>query len=135
MAQQVIARTGSVCLPEPGTLDIMVKISVLLTRRSDLSQAEFDSYWTDVHTPLLTSVPEMGEFVQRYQQQHLLHVAGGGLPIAPYDGIAEMWVEDIESAGKIFASDSYNTVIAQDEEHFLDRGKTVVLFSEEVIVK
>lgn len=43
---------------------------------------------------------------------------------APYDGIAEIWFTNLEDAAAMFTSDHYNTVVATDEENFLDRSKT-----------
>jgi hypothetical protein len=50
---------------------------------------------------------------------------------ALYDGIAEVWVHDIGGAAKRFASNHNNTVI---EENFLDRSKTLFLYSDETVI-
>jgi uncharacterized protein (TIGR02118 family) len=76
----------------------MLKISVLLTRRPDLTREEFDAYWTEKHTPLLAAMPATQEVVRRYVQLHSTDDTVDGIPTAPYDGIAEVWVDDISGA-------------------------------------
>jgi len=66
--------------------------------------------------------------VRRYTQQHPLK-SPVGVPEAPYDGIAELWLDDMESLGRMH--DIYASVIVPDEEQFLDRAKTVMLITEE----
>ena len=39
--------------------DHLLKVSCLLTRRSDLTHAEFFRYWTEKHTPMLAK-PQPG---------------------------------------------------------------------------
>jgi uncharacterized protein (TIGR02118 family) len=112
----------------------MLKINVFLTRRADLTREEFDEYWKQKHTPLLAAMPATQEVVRRYVQLRSTDDAVEGLPTAPYDGIAEVWVDDISSAAALFASDHYNTVIAADEANFMDRSKTVFLYSDETVI-
>jgi uncharacterized protein (TIGR02118 family) len=112
----------------------VLKINVFLTRRVDLTREEFDEYWTNKHTPLLAAMPATQEVVRRYVQLHATNDAVDGLPTAPYDGVAEVWVDDIAAAAALFASDHYNTVIAADEANFLDRSKTVFLYADETVI-
>ena len=69
--------------------------------------------------------------VYRYVQLHPIEQDVSGLQTAPYDGVAEIWFEELEDAAAMFTSDHYNTVVAADEEHFLDRSKTTFLYAYE----
>jgi hypothetical protein len=40
----------------------------------------------------------------------------------------------MSAAAALFASDQYNTVIADDEANFLDRSKTVFLYANETVI-
>jgi uncharacterized protein (TIGR02118 family) len=111
----------------------MIKLSFLVTRRPDLTRAEFEEYWTEKHTPLVTSLPETGTLIRRYVQLHLVD-GPDGLPAAPYDGVAEVWVDDMDAVLQLFGSENFTTVVAEDENRFLDREKTVVLIAEETAV-
>jgi hypothetical protein len=53
-----------------------------------------------------------------------------GLPRAPYDGKAELWLDDRDPLEGAFRQEVYATVVAADEERFLDRAKTVMLVTE-----
>lgn len=113
----------------------MLKISILLTRRADLTHQQFSDYWTLKHTPLLADLPPGALKVHRYVQ--LLptrDTIAGVATAADVDGVAELWVEDIDGAAEWFQSETYATHIAPDEENFLDRGKTRFLYTKENVV-
>ena len=107
----------------------LLKVSCFLTRRPDLTHEEFYRYWTEQHTPMLAKPVEGGPKVYRYLQLHPIDAGVPGLQSASYDGVAEIWVEKLEDAAAMFTSEHYNTVVAKDEEHFLDRSKTAFLYS------
>ncbi len=112
----------------------MVKISILLTRRPDLTHQEFVDYWTGKHTPLLASLPPGALSVSRYVQLVATDGHIPGVTTADYDGVAELWVESVADAAAWFTSDTYNGAIAADEENFLDRTKTLFLYANETVV-
>jgi len=109
----------------------MIKISVFLTRRADVSLTHFSAYWKEHHWPLLLSQPEVKDNTRHYIQVHRLPEDLPGIPTAPYDGIAELWVDDLAAVAAIFTSDNYNTIIVPDEATFIDRSKTLLMFSTE----
>ena len=108
----------------------MIKLSVFLTRRPGISHQQFISYWTNEHARLLLSLEEFTSAVRRYTQLHPVD-SSERLPTAPYDGIAELWIDDRDSLEQTFRQEAYATVVAADEERFLDRTKTVMLVTEE----
>ena len=109
----------------------MIKISALLTRRPDLSRDEFLSYWSEKHTPMVATLPPGDAQVHKYVQLRATDGAIPGIESAPYDGVAELWVDSVEDAARWFTSQTYTTVIAADEENFLDRSKTRFLYTVE----
>jgi uncharacterized protein (TIGR02118 family) len=118
----------------PNERKIMIKMNVFLTRRADLTREEFNEYWTNTHTPLLAAMPANAENARKYVQLHSTGEQIDGLPSASYDGIAEIWVDDLAGAKALFVNDYYDTVIAVDEANFLDRSKTVFLYSNEEVI-
>ncbi len=108
----------------------MVKVSIFLTRRSDLTHDEFIRYWRDEHAPFLLGLAEFHKYVRRYSQQHP-QATPEGLPIAPYGGLAELWFDDVGAAWEAFSHETYATVVVADEERFLDRAKTVMMVTNE----
>jgi uncharacterized protein (TIGR02118 family) len=108
----------------------MIKLSVFLTRRPGISHQEFISYWANEHARLVLSLEEFTSVVRRYTQLHPV-VPSEGLPKAPYDGIAELWLDDRDSLEQAFRQEVFQTVVAADEVRFLDRAKTVMLITGE----
>lgn len=111
-----------------------MKISVFLTRRSDLTHQEFIEYWTQNHTKLLGDLPPGEVQVARYVQLQPTADAIPGFATATDDGVAELWVESVEDAAKWFTSETYRTVVAADEENFLDRSQTRFLYANETVI-
>ncbi|MBQ1114980.1 EthD domain-containing protein [Streptomyces sp. C3-3] len=109
----------------------MIKLSIFLTRRADLSHDEFVDYWTQKHTPLLSTLPAGEVPVRRYVQLLPTDDEIPGVTTAAYDGVAELWVDSIADAARWFTSDTYTTTIAADEEKFLDRSLARFLYSTE----
>lgn len=112
----------------------MIKLSILLTRRPDLSHEQFVDYWTNKHTPLIGSVPGGEVPVRRYVQLLPTGDEIAGVTTAAADGVAELWVDDIADAANWFTSETYTTIIAADEENFLDRSKTRFFYATETPV-
>lgn len=109
----------------------MIKLSIFLTRRADLTHEEFSRYWLNVHAPFLESLPEVQQYVRRYVQQDAAGDLPEGLPIASFDGVAELWFDNLDGVIAAMGSANYATVVAEDEVNFLDRKKTTILLTEE----
>ncbi len=112
----------------------MIKVSIFLTRRPDLTREEFVTYWTNKHTPLLATLPPGALQVHRYVQLQPTDDEIPGIGTAVYDGVAELWVDSVADAAAWFTSETYNSEIAADEENFLDRSATRFLYSTETVV-
>lgn len=111
----------------------MIKMSLFLTRRPDLTFEQFADHWKNVHWPKVQSVPGVKEFTIRYVQQRRVDGVPPGMTQAPYDGVAEGWWPDWESMLKVTTSPAWAEIVGGDDAEFLDRSKTVVLISEEQV--
>ena len=109
----------------------MIKVSAFLTRRPGLTHEQFRQYWKEKHSPLVMSLDVFKTHVRHYTQQHPLNSMPDGLPVVPYDGVAELWLDDLSSLMTISGHQDYASVVAKDEENFLDRTKTVIFLSSE----
>ena len=98
----------------------MVKFTILLRKRADLSHEEFVQYHKTQHAPLFTSLPEVQQYVRRYVQGHTQTVDLPGLPAPAYDGTTELWFDAPEDIAKVFTATSYLRLIRPDEAKFLD---------------
>ena len=110
---------------------IMIKLVALLKRKDGLTLEEFSRYWLEKHAPLaLKTLPG----IKKYVQNHIVDLSSEE---PPFDGVAEIWFEDIESYNLY-----YNTwiseggkVIREDEARFQDRDKRVRIVVEEKPIK
>ena len=80
------------------------------------------------------SVAAVRAHVRRYVQQHAVAVELPGLPPAKYDGITELWFDDVAGIGAVFGDAEYMARIRPDEESFLDLHGCDFVVSEETVV-
>jgi len=99
----------------------MVKMVVLLVRKASLTYEEFRTHWEQEHVPLVEALPG----VERYVTSH---------PTDPeqsaYDGVAEVYFEDMETLGAAFDSEAGEALLA-DAEEFTDQDAGEVLYMAE----
>lgn len=105
----------------------MLKQLSIFRRREDLSQETFRNYWGNRHPEVVTRLPG----IRRYVQNHVTGVLRG----APaWDGIAEVWFDDIESM-RANVSSPVLADIRADEANFIAAGSMVsIVTSEHVFV-
>ena len=111
----------------------MIKVSLFLTRRSDLTREQFSDHWMNKHWPVVQTVPEVMEATRHYVQLHNVDGLPSAVTPAPYDGVAEVWFDNKEAAVKVMTSKDWATIVGEDDKLFLDTSKTVAMFSEERI--
>jgi uncharacterized protein (TIGR02118 family) len=115
----------------------MIKLSVLCPRRPDLTLEQFKDHWKNVHGPLFSSQPEVQQYVKKYIQVHSTgeHLENKDFPkVSYFDGIAEIWFENMEDIEKVFGSEDFKNNIAPDEEKFIDRDKIQWIYATENVV-
>lgn len=112
----------------------MVKFTILLVRKADLSHEAFVEHHKSVHADLFMSIPVVKKTVRRYIQQHAMPVELPGMPPVKYDGITELWFDDVEALGKCFSDAEYMARIRPDEASFLDLPKCDFIVSTENVV-
>ena len=102
----------------------MVKVMVLLRKRSDVSPQDFRLHLEETHLPLVARLPGL----QRLVANHVLATADGRP--APYDAIVEDWFSAPEAVQTAFAGPEGQAVSA-DVPTFLDPNALRVLVVEE----
>ena len=103
----------------------MVKIVYCITKKPGLSDAEFRRYWKDVHGPIAARIPS----VRRYVQNHAL-ARGAEIRPADYDGVAELWFDNMDAL--LAAARSPQAMAAiEDETNFIDHSRTAFFVAEE----
>lgn len=106
----------------------MVKVFALIPRRTDLSREQFRAHWRDPHAGLATGI----ETINRYVQCHGIEAEASGLQSAPYDGIAEVWFDDLDKALAMGEHPVYVEKVQPDEANFIDGDRLAFMFTDEV---
>ena len=112
----------------------MIKFTILLARKASLTQEQFVEHHRNIHAALFMSIPVVKETVRRYVQQHTLPVTLPGMPPVKYDGVTELWFDDLEAIGRVFSDAEYMKRIRPDEASFLDLERCDFIVSEEHLV-
>ena len=121
----------------------MVKLTFCLRRRPGMSFDEFSAYWGDVHAPLVAErAPLLG--IRRYVQVRTVDVPAlhdalqrrnGGSP-EPFDGIAELWFDDVESftASRDPMAQAASRELLEDERRFIDLAASPMWLGDERVI-
>ena len=112
----------------------MIKFTILLVRKPSLSREAFIDHHRNTHAALFMSVPAVRETVRRYVQQHTIDTSLPGMPPAIYDGITELWFDDVAALARCFSDPVYLEKIRPDEESFLDLYACSFVVSTENVV-
>jgi uncharacterized protein (TIGR02118 family) len=100
----------------------MIKTITLLERRPDLSPAEFQQHWREVHAPLVLKLPGVLRYVQGRPVS-----SGHKQQSTGYDGVAEVWYESLAAMQMTLASAEYQQLLA-DEPNFMGRSTQEAIF-------
>ncbi|MBD2022143.1 EthD domain-containing protein [Leptolyngbya sp. FACHB-36] len=80
----------------------MIKFVYCLRKRSDLSDAEFHTFWRDVHGPFIRDLAQTLQ-ATKYIQSHTLNTPvnveiakSRDLDPSAYDGVTEIWWESMD---------------------------------------
>lgn len=106
----------------------MVKLVSCITKKPGMSDADFFRYWKHAHAAIGAKIPGLRKFVQ----SHRVNVPGD--THAPdYDGMAELWFENVEAL--LAARDSREwKESTEDEANFIDHPKVAYFVSEEHVI-
>ena len=106
----------------------MIKLVYCITRKPGLSDQAFFSYWKDVHGAIGARIPGL----RRLIQSRRLTIPGDKYQ-SDYDGMAELWFDDIEALLKARQSPEWQASHA-DEANFIDHNKVAYFVSEEHVI-
>lgn len=91
----------------------MIKFYALLTRRSDLTHEQFSEHWRTVHRELAVKIRR----TRRYAQSHGIEAGLAGLKPGAWDGVAEVWLDDLAAASR--SDPDLERYAKPDEPNFL----------------
>ena len=106
----------------------MIKLVYCITKKAGLSDEEFFHYWENIHGPIGARIPRLRRLVQSHR------VAVPGDKYRPdYDGMAELWFDNIESLLAARQSPEWKAA-SEDEAGFIDHNKVAYFVSEEHVI-
>jgi uncharacterized protein (TIGR02118 family) len=91
----------------------MLHVHYFITRKSSMSDAEFHRYWRETHGPIAARIPQL----HRYVQSHRITAFGTN---SPYDGEAEVLIDDLNAMAALRRSTEYLEGALADERNFID---------------
>jgi uncharacterized protein (TIGR02118 family) len=109
----------------------MLKVLVLIRKKSGLGRQEFIDYYENRHVPLITRL--LGRFFVDYRRNFIDLDASPADPPG-FDVLTEMWVQDRATLDALFtaaAEPALAAEIAADEEKFVDRSSVRIWVAEE----
>ncbi|MBS1894444.1 MAG: EthD domain-containing protein [Actinobacteria bacterium] len=109
----------------------MVKVFALIPQRPDISREEFHSHWISPHGEMACGI----DTLQGYVQCHRIRPGIDGLPEADYEGIAEVWFTDVETAAAMGENPVYAEQVNPDEPNFIDIDRLAFVFADERVVR
>jgi uncharacterized protein (TIGR02118 family) len=112
----------------------VIKLTAFLTRKPGLSLEQFSAYWRDKHAPLVQSLAPFKSLVRRYVQLRPVEDVPNGLPLARYDGIAEIWFDNVSDVFELIGNEHFLSVVTKDEENFLDGSRREIFISQETAI-
>lgn len=107
----------------------MLKACTLIRRKKGMSIKTFQTYWRNTHADIVRKLP----LVKKYVQSHPL-INSYDKNKLPYDGLAEIWVENTDALRTLADTKEYKDVAA-DESNFIDSQNTELLLTDEHIIK
>jgi uncharacterized protein (TIGR02118 family) len=111
----------------------MIKVMVLVRRKSGLSAEEFYKYWRDVHGSLIKNTPEFTHHIRRYVMNRptSFPVSVRGFQPSNFDGILELWTDTPDDVAEAFSESRFTDSIDPDYGKFVDLARSEFLVVEE----
>lgn len=106
----------------------MIKVVYCITKKPGLTDEEFFHHWKKIHGPMGARIPHL----RRLVQSHRVNVAGDKHQ-PDYDGVAELWFDDVEALLAARQSTEWKAS-TEDEAKFIDRKKVAYFVSEEHVI-
>ncbi len=101
------------------------KAMILLSRRADMTAAEFRSWWLDDHAPLARQLPGVRRIVFNT-------VDDAGLADGDVDGVSELWFDSRADFDAAYGTELGQRVAADSMAHV--RGRVRMFVDEHAVI-
>jgi uncharacterized protein (TIGR02118 family) len=106
----------------------MIKVVYCISKKAGLTDEEFFRYWESVHGPIGARIPGLRKLVQCHRVR--IH---GDKRRPDYDGMAELWFDDMEALLAARQSAEWKAS-TEDELNFVDHDRVAYFVSEERVI-
>jgi hypothetical protein len=106
--------------------DLGVKLIELVARNPELSSERFHYYWHTIHGFKAAQhvSTQMGGYMNRYVQCHMIEPQVAGLPPFKWDGIVEGWFDSEEAFEKLWNLPGYLENLRPEEPDLIDEQRS-----------
>ncbi len=102
----------------------MFKLIILLKKKTNMSNEEFAKYWLETHAPLAKKMPGL--------RKYIVNVVRRPPNREPdFNGVVELWFDDVDSMKKAFASPQ-GQATQKDTENFASSLTTLYIDEHEI---
>ncbi len=106
----------------------MIKLVYCITEKRGLTDEEFFHYWQNIHGPIGGRIPRL----RKLTQSHRITMPGDSRP-PDFDGMAELWFDDIDALFAARQSPEWQAATA-DEANFIDLNRVAYFISQERVI-
>jgi uncharacterized protein (TIGR02118 family) len=106
----------------------MIKLVYCISKKAGLADEEFFRYWENVHGLIGARIPGLRKLVQSHRVS-----AAGDRRRPDYDGLAELWFDDMEALAVARQSPEWKAS-TEDEANFIDHERVAYFVSEERVI-
>lgn len=104
----------------------MIKRISFIRRRADLSAAAFYAHWTGPHAAIVSRLPGIrGLRFGRVMQWTPAEAA--------WDGVGEVWFDDVEAALAAFATEPFAAMLVDDRRKFMAEAQSCFVEEQTMI--
>ena len=110
----------------------MIKMIIAIKRREGMSHEEFVHYQSEIHRPLLMSIPEARQYIRRFVVSYPIPAPDYSGP--DYDSVVEAWFDSMEDMNALYFSENFLSKVDPDHKNFMDLSAYGRIVAEEEVV-
>lgn len=107
-----------------------VKLFAAIPRRKDLAPQQFHDHWRHPHGTMALSIST----IRKYVQSHQIHCSLLDDRQTRYEGIAEVWMDNVADAAALGEEPTYVRDLVPDELAFIELAELRFLITEEDVI-
>ncbi|KIV98510.1 uncharacterized protein PV09_09687 [Verruconis gallopava] len=116
-----------------------LKISLFIKKLPQISAEQFRAHWKGQHVDIAKANKTFMKNVRKYNQVHILPelkelARAFGQPTIDADGVAEVWVDNLDAWKEIASDEEFITKILPDEKLFLQHPIAIMLSQDHLVI-